>query len=583
MKPDQIESEFLVRNSLFDYTQHLDSLIINEPSEKLFNFDELTLFCLVESIRPDAQFMFENVKHLRLDIDHISKSTVQEMAHTIDQFKRLSKSIQSLELICDEKRDKYAIYFMSEKRLDDFDLIKESVSSVSKFCLQGGKLKNLDPAVFNQSLVDLELSYITVMNMNTQKSLFSNLINLRSLNLSGAQFLTSDLFSTAHFDAEFTTGLESLTRLNLNESHFNSFKREAFDKLANLESLDLSDVELGSIERFAFESLTKLTQLNFSKNEIKKLDKETFKGLISLEKLDLSYNKFRDIEPGTFENLSSLKQLDLSWTCLRAIKANTFQGLSKLEDLKLCFCEKLSELEPGAFLGLQNLMKLNLSCSESLEKIQSKVFDGLTQLRELNLSKCSIESIHPSAFNDLPNVEVVNLNSNAFVKLVMACTPRILDLSENHFLEMASFSGSDLWRLEELNLRENYRLLVDFNAMFNNYKDLRIQRVFLPFHLFYFGTIFTNMKKIKNVQIMKSNSNADNLLMSNAFSGLADLERLEIMFDERNEMLTNLFWPPPQAVLEITRPKRPAKRRSNFKFITNSCSIFIKLILFNRK
>jgi hypothetical protein len=98
-----------IENSLIDYKTEVQVLIIKESSAKLFNFDRLVLREPIESIQPDAQFLFVNLKQIFLEFCN-NNASIREIARTINQFEQINilnnRKIASIDLKLDEIREK---------------------------------------------------------------------------------------------------------------------------------------------------------------------------------------------------------------------------------------------------------------------------------------------------------------------------------------------------------------------------------------------------------------------------------------------------------------------------------------------
>jgi hypothetical protein len=104
--------------------------------------------------------------------------------------------------------------------------------------------------------------------------------------------------------------------------------------------------------------------------------------------------------------------------------------------LNLGFSNDLTVLEEGVFQGFANLEVLNLSYSKKLKSIGARVFSGLFKLRNLHLGKCGIECIDQDAFDDSAKIGFLNLSENELKQFVTKCSPKTIDLSKNHKIEM---------------------------------------------------------------------------------------------------------------------------------------------------
>ncbi len=271
------------------------------------------------------------------------------------------------------------------------------------------------------------------------------------------------------FDSEFLAGLENITALDLSSNDLKSMRMaKSFQSLLpNLEMLDLGWNSYESIEPGAFDGLSKLVELDLRHCRLKTLEKGCFKSLANLKTLNLLSNTISEIQQGAFNGLSNITCLDLVGNELDIISPGVFHGLDNLEILDICSSAELYEIKPGTFICLKNLQWLDFSYSQSLNMIESKAFAHLTELKTLKLKGWSfspIRSIDPSAFDDLNNIEELDLSGNELSKFETTCSPKKITLRGNN-LRSVKFTGSDLWRIEEIDLLDNLFLRVDTNDL----------------------------------------------------------------------------------------------------------------------
>ncbi|CAG9766641.1 unnamed protein product [Ceutorhynchus assimilis] len=91
------------------------------------------------------------------------------------------------------------------------------------------------------------------------------------------------------------------------------------------------------------------------------------------------------------------------------LKRDAIHGLPKLVDV-IIDNSNITELESGCFLNLPKLYLIKLR-HNNLKTIREGVFNKLP-IKELCLSNNSIETIHPKAFNDIPNLNILQLDQN---------------------------------------------------------------------------------------------------------------------------------------------------------------------------
>ncbi|KAK1427642.1 hypothetical protein QVD17_16333 [Tagetes erecta] len=233
---------------------------------------------------------------------------------------------------------------------------------------------------------------------------FKNMLNLKSLHLSGLQITTLP---------QAIYSLEKIQWLIVRDCR-RLKKLESISKLVDLIVVDLSgNISLETLDK-NFLKFNNLQSLNLSKTMVsttpllknrKELthllcsecpDLVRLRGLTSLTSLqtiDLSGSKnFQEFHDMSLQSLTSLISLNLSGTGIDHLPSN----ISKPRYLYLKNCLELQRL--ACFVSLTNLEVLDLSGSTNLNIIEDKFFDDMKSLRVLNLSETSISCL-PSLSN----------------------------------------------------------------------------------------------------------------------------------------------------------------------------------------
>ncbi|XP_077663295.1 toll-like receptor 8 isoform X1 [Eretmochelys imbricata] len=193
-----------------------------------------------------------------------------------------------------------------------------------------------------------------------------------------------------------------------------------------------------------------VTELKLSDNLIKEVFKESFQGLNNLMKIDLNRNHYSKaeeeahdlckkgmvIEDGAFANLTKLRELladenhlckipvgmplsltslSLRYNNILSVCRQNFSELTQLKELYMdgnCYygnpCEKAFLADNGAFSDLTILTVLSLAFN-NLTRVPSKL---PSSLRKLYLSSNKIKTINQDDFNELSNIEVLDLSGN---------------------------------------------------------------------------------------------------------------------------------------------------------------------------
>ncbi|XP_075770922.1 toll-like receptor 8 isoform X2 [Pelodiscus sinensis] len=230
----------------------------------------------------------------------------------------------------------------------------------------------------------------------------------------------------------------SLTSLHLSYNSILSVYQKNFSELTQLKELYMDgNCYYGNpcekpflADNGAFSDLTILIVLSLSFNNLTRVPSNLPP---SLRKLYLSNNKIKTINRDDLNELSNIEVLDLSGNCPRCYNAPY--------PCEPCSGDSAIEIHPLAFQDLKNLQNLNLS-STSLTSIPASWFYNTIQLKVLYLEfNYLIEEIASGEFLlQLPHLEVLDLSFNYARKSY----PRYINISDKF---------SSLVSLQQLHLR----------------------------------------------------------------------------------------------------------------------------------
>uniref|UniRef100_A0A914QZW9 Uncharacterized protein n=1 Tax=Panagrolaimus davidi TaxID=227884 RepID=A0A914QZW9_9BILA len=164
----------------------------------------------------------------------------------------------------------------------------------------------------------------------------------------------------------------------------------------------------------------------------------------NIKHLYLPENKITDIENGTFDKFDKLEILSLSQNPVKSLSGDVLtQKLgSTLKELYLDFSTiSLSSIN---FEYMTNLKKLQISHNSKIgEDFAISLFKfpkSLSNLTHLDLSACNIKNISENVFDNLVNLEYLNLKSNLLKAYPTALNKlsslRLLDLSYNGITDL---------------------------------------------------------------------------------------------------------------------------------------------------
>jgi protein NUD1 len=244
----------------------------------------------------------------------------------------------------------------------------------------------------------MNLQYVDVSNNGlTNLSAFRHLVHLRILRADNNQITNLD-------GVKYHDGLQVL------RARGNLLEEVDFDgsALQRLTELDLKGNKLRSLRNVG--QLQSLTTLKLEKNQLAMLDLSPQDPCLSLRYLNLSDNKLTSIN---IENAPSLRLLHADRNCIT--KLSGFSKARRLDSLSLREQHGTGEGLDLSFLSsAYEVRKLYLS-GNLLENFAPKV--DFLNLQLLELANCGLRSLPEDLGQMMPNLRVVNLNSNALSSL----------------------------------------------------------------------------------------------------------------------------------------------------------------------
>ncbi|XP_060766874.1 leucine-rich repeat neuronal protein 2 [Neoarius graeffei] len=268
---------------------------------------------------------------------------------------------------------------------------------------------------------------------SVDQSELQGLSNLTELDLSHNSFI-----STRNLRI---TDLPVLLSLHMEENQLRHLPEAAFSGLPNLQELYLNHNRLRSISPGAFKGLGNLLRLHLNSNHLMIIDRRWFHALPQLEVLMTGGNPVDTIQDLNFKPLGSLRSLVLAGMGLREISTRALEGLLNLESISFYdnnltkvpkeALQKLPGLkfldlnknpiqlvQKGDFRDMLHLKELGLNNMEDLVSIEHSAMENLPELTKLEITNNPrLSYIHPQAFQKLPHMESLMLNSNALSAL----------------------------------------------------------------------------------------------------------------------------------------------------------------------
>ncbi|XP_051938503.1 toll-like receptor 8 [Hippocampus zosterae] len=277
------------------------------------------------------------------------------------------------------------------------------------------------------------------------------------------------------------------TMLKLSENHIKHIKYESFSGLMNLTHIYLNHAngrQSVKIDDNTFRNLTNLRVLELNGNCLSAVPLTL---PLSLDDFELKSNRILSLDNSSLIGLTNVTKLLLSENCYywnpcgtnMNIADGSFKAMSKLWDLDLSF-NNLTNVPKGLPSSLQMLQL----ASNQIQYISNDDLRGINQLKILKLQgncprcqnapfpcvPCQNESlaIHADAFEDLTQLQTLNLAGNSLMNLTSSWFKNLNQLKElfvsfnflqTVFTEEATFL-TYLPKLEKLDISFNFLLKI---------------------------------------------------------------------------------------------------------------------------
>jgi Leucine-rich repeat (LRR) protein len=453
-------------------------MIIRLPqsSEKYLGFTQLTVTNLmIESIQPDAQFLFTNLKRL----DFLSNSNMSCLP------------LEALKSILD-------LFIASGSQLE---FIKVDLNFLKR---HNGQLKEF----INYPIKSITLSSHGENNPEWLKTSLSEI----SSSMNGLTEIKTALLQS--ISADLMQSFPNLEKFDLSENKIITIEPNAFVKASKLTHLNLSNTKLECLTEATFDGLVNLRSLNLSGSKPKAIHSSVFKKLVKLEELDLSQNKGLFMSGGLPYFPVTLKRLNLSQCCINKCEPHSFNSIAYLEKLDLSVNNIAKFESSGCVPRILDLTRNNLNILKF-----SPGNHLLPRLEQLHLSR---NRLNCANFDILINLNLLDISDNRVTQFYLPkCSPRVFIASINKLTNLA-INGS---KIEQLDLTNNVlanSINAGFKTGFTCLKELtlsenKIEKLD--------ANVFSQMRSLTKLTITK---NSINELSSEAFQGLSSLEELSV-------------------------------------------------------
>lgn len=208
----------------------------------------------------------------------------------------------------------------------------------------------------------LVMLYLNAKVAEITPDLFTNLVNLKSISLVGA----------------------------------NRIDPNAFLKAVHLESIDLGFRSKGNVNDFGsnvWKNFPELKALTIKEVEIEILSKQFVNGAANLEFLEFYGCKIHQVDSNALESLTKLKAFSLSFNVINDLPENLLSRNENLTKFVFTFNRNITEL-PRGFLGnLPNLKSVSINDNYNLLTIPRDLIWGSTNLEDIRLRMNPLTSL----------------------------------------------------------------------------------------------------------------------------------------------------------------------------------------------
>lgn len=279
-------------------------------------------------------------------------------------------------------------------------------------------------------------------------------------------YLTSN--NIAHLSNLPDTTTDNLKVLSLSGNNFTSIPVDGLRNFTELSYLNLGYNTIFEIPEYIFVGWgERLQTLLLRNNKITHLHYESFHGLSEIKEISLSFNDISITNPYVFENVSStLKILELSFAVFPARSIELIDPLDALIPLTQLMWlgldnNNLKVLSNTSFASMRELSYINLGFNQLISLPRGLFLtDVHRHLVEIDLSYNSLHTISTGDFNNLSDLQIINLQSNkirvvekhSFTSMEYLNS---IDLSHNHLSNISVEAFAFLPRLRSLNLQHN--------------------------------------------------------------------------------------------------------------------------------
>ncbi|KAM8861731.1 leucine-rich repeat neuronal protein 3-like isoform 1-T2 [Synchiropus picturatus] len=207
-------------------------------------------------------------------------------------------------------------------------------------------------------------------------------------------------------------GLSRLLRLHLNSNRLRRIDSRWFEPLTNLQILMLGENPIAKLSDMNFKPLLNLRSLVLSRINLTEIPDDALVGLENLESISFFDNLLSRVPRLVLRRVKNLKFLDLNKNPIERLQGGDFMDMMHLKELGINSMPELVSIDAFALNNLPELTKIEATNNPRLSYIHPRAFDKLPRLETLMLNSNALSALHQRTMESLPNLQEVSLHSN---------------------------------------------------------------------------------------------------------------------------------------------------------------------------
>ncbi|XP_076859912.1 leucine-rich repeat neuronal protein 2 [Brachyhypopomus gauderio] len=207
-------------------------------------------------------------------------------------------------------------------------------------------------------------------------------------------------------------GLDNLLRLHLNSNHLVIIDKRWFHALPQLEVLMIGGNPVDTIQDLNFKPLGSLRSLVLAGMGLREISERALEGLLNLESISFYDNHLTKVPKEALQKLPGLKFLDLNKNPIQLVQRGDFRDMLHLKELGLNNMEELVSIEQSAMENLPELTKLEITNNPQLSYIHPQAFQRLPSMESLMLNSNALSALHRQTVQSLPSLQEISLHTN---------------------------------------------------------------------------------------------------------------------------------------------------------------------------